>query len=299
VISLAATTEGLSERTTRWFDDCQRQFLGFVREAHLERALLSGTLERQARVIEMWLASLRARGVARVTIRTYWNALNAVFARVERAHNMVNPFGVFEPPKIGPTQPRLLTRPSAERLLAIVANYRWRSELLRSRNLLIVGLMLLAGLRRSEVLRLTVRDVDVSHETIHLRLAKGRHGGKDRTAYMPPQLVALVGHYLAERDRARRSHPELLTSARSNQPIGVTTVKRLFEFASQALGTRVSPHMLRHTYATLLRASGVSDRIAMDLMGHASLEMLKRYSHVYDGEHASEVQKLRLDVDLA
>jgi integrase len=56
--------------------------------------------------------------------------------------------------------------------------------------------------------------------------------------------------------------------------------------------------MLRHTYATLLRTAGVPDRVAMDLMGHASLTMLKRYSHVYDGEHADAARKLQLDIDL-
>jgi integrase/recombinase XerD len=211
---------------------------------------------------------------------------------------MANPLGVFEPPKIGLMQPRHLNRPTAERLLIVAANYRWRTDLQRTRNLLIIGLMLLAGLRRGEVVALRVGDVDLSHETIHLRRAKGRHGGKDRTAYMPPQLGMLMRTYLLERDRARRTHPELLTSTVANQPVSVTTVKRLFELLTRALGVRVSPHMLRHTYATLLRMSGISDRIAMDLMGHASLAMLKRYSHVFDGEHAAEARKLRLDVDL-
>jgi integrase/recombinase XerD len=159
--------------------------------------------------------------------------------------------------------------------------------------------MLLAGLRRGEVIRLNVRDVDLTRATLHIRRGKGRHGGKDRTAYMPPQLDMLLRAYLAERTRARRSHPELLTSSVANRPISVTGIKRLFETVSRLLEVHVSPHMLRHTYATLLRASGISDRVAMDLMGHASLEMLKRYSHVFDGEHAAEVRKLRLDIDLS
>lgn len=298
VISGAADVEGLSPRTTRWLRDCVRLFLDYVCAAGQERALLSGELARQAGVLERWIAALRARGVARVTIRTYWNALNAVFARIERTYHLANPLGVFEPPKIGVTQPRHLNRPTAERLLLVIANYRWRTELQRTRNLLIVGLMLLAGLRRGEVVALRVRDVDLARDTIHLRAAKGRHGGKDRTAYMPPQLAALVRSYLRERDRAQRTHPELLSSTVADQPVSVTTIKRLFELLTRALQVRVSPHMLRHTYATLLRMAGISDRVAMDLLGHASLAMLKRYSHVFDGEHADEVRKLHLDVDL-
>jgi integrase/recombinase XerD len=158
--------------------------------------------------------------------------------------------------------------------------------------------MLLAGLRRGEVVALRVGDVDLSRGIIHLRAAKGRHGGKDRTAYMPPQLGMLMRAYLLERDRVHRTHPELLTSTVADRPVSATTIKRLFELLTRALGLRVSPHMLRHTYATLLRMSGVPDRVAMDLMGHARLAMLKRYSHVFDGEHADEVRKLQLDIDL-
>jgi len=56
--------------------------------------------------------------------------------------------------------------------------------------------------------------------------------------------------------------------------------------------------MLRHTYATLLRQSGVADRVSMDLMGHQSLAMLTRYSHVFEPEYELESRKLHLDVDL-
>jgi len=131
-----------------------------------------------------------------------------------------------------------------------------------------------------------------------VRRGKGRYGGKDRTAYMPPQLQDVLLAYARERDRMRRTHPEFITSARADVPIRATGVKRLFETLSRAMTMRVSPHMLRHTYATLLRASGVPDRVAMDLMGHASLTMLKRYSHVFEEEYAVECRRLRLDVDL-
>jgi site-specific recombinase XerD len=54
--------------------------------------------------------------------------------------------------------------------------------------------------------------------------------------------------------------------------------------------------MLRHTYATILRQAGVPDRLSMDLLGHASLSMLQRYSHVESGEHRAAVERLVLDL---
>jgi len=298
VIGAAASVEGLSSTTIQWMRGCVRIFASYLRLSGSDRAFLSGDIQRQGIVLEEWLSSLRARSLSRTTIRTYWNALHAVCARLQRRHRLANPFAYFQSPQLAPLQPRFLTRANAERLLLVTSNYRWRTQLQRTRNTAIVGLMLLAGLRRGEVLRLFVSDVDLDSGTLHVRHGKGRHGGKDRTAYAPPQLQEILRGYLRERDRARRTHPELITSARVDAPIRATGIKRLFEALSRITQTRVSPHMLRHTYATLLRASGVSDRVAMDLMGHASLTMLKRYSHVYDGEYADAARKLRLDVDL-
>lgn len=298
VIAAAASVEGLSGTTVQWMRACTRSFAEYLRMSGADRAFLSGDIERQGIVLEEWLVSLRARSLSRTTIRTYWNALHAVCARLQRRHHLANPFAYFQPPHLAPPHPRLLTKANAERLLLVARNYRWRTPLQRERNVAIVGLMLLAGLRRGEVLRLVVSDIDLDRGTIRVRNGKGRFGGKDRTAYTPPQLQEILRAYLRERDRARRTHPELITSARLDAPIRATGIKRLFEALSRITRMRVSPHMLRHTYATLLRASGVSDRVAMDLMGHASLTMLKRYSHVYDGEHADEARKLRLDIEL-
>lgn len=298
VIQSAASVEGLSRTTIQWMRDCLRSFAEFLRVSNSERAFLSGDIERQGIVLETWLVSLRTRALSRTTIRTYWNALNAVCVRLQRRHHLANPFGYFAPPQLGPSQPQLLTKTEAERLLLVTQNCRWKTALQRERNVAIVGLMLLAGLRRGEVLRLCISDVDLDRGTLRVRRGKGRYGGKDRTAYTPPQLQEILRGYLRERDRAHRTHPELITSILANAPIGSTGVKRLFEALTRAMQMRVSPHMLRHTYATLLRTAGIPDRVAMDLMGHESLTMLKRYSHVYDGEQAEEAQKLRLDVEL-
>jgi integrase len=297
-IAVTADVEGQSPRTVAWLRSCLHTFAAYLMTTRTDRAFLSGDMQRQAAVIEGWLTAMRGRSLARTTIRTYWNALHAICARLQRRDGMVNPFAFFEPPKLGRLHPRLLTRADAERLLVLVNNYRWRTPLQRTRNVAIVGLMLLAGLRRGEVLRLLVSDVDADRGTIRVRLGKGRHGGKDRTAYAPVQLQEMLRRYCVERDRARRTHPEFITSALRDGAISATGVKRLFETLSRVSGMRVSPHMLRHTYATLLRSSGVPDRVAMDLMGHASLTMLKRYSHVFDAEYEIESRKLRLDVDL-
>jgi integrase/recombinase XerD len=115
---------------------------------------------------------------------------------------------------------------------------------------------------------------------------------------MTPQLRGLLTEYARERCSRGVSCDAYIASASGDRQIGEVTIRRIFKVASRAVGMRVTPHMLRHTFATLLRQAGVPDRVAMDLLGHRSLEMLQRYSHVESGEHLKEAARLHLDVEL-
>lgn len=298
-VSKDAATRGLSPRSVRWWCDAVRGFANFLELSGHARDFLGGDLERQVEVLEAWVLWLRQeRRVSHVTVRTYWSALVAVGQRLERGLGMVNPFGVLEPPKAGRAQIRVLSKDQAETLLTTIAHYQWPTPFAKHRTLAIVGCMLLAGLRRGEVLELLTGDVNPAEGWIRVRAGKGRYGGKARTAYMPPQLRDILQRYLDARREAKRANPHLVTLLHRDEPCTPTAVKRLFERLTALVGFHVSPHMLRHTYATLLRRAGIADRVSADLMGHESLAMLKRYSHVFEAEYAEESAKLVLDVEL-
>lgn len=299
IITEDAATKGLSDRTLKWWRECLHVFARFLRETHADFLFLRGDVQQQVVAIDQWVKWLRTeRRVSHITVRTYWTALDAVCRRIERARGFVNPFSLLVTPKAGPPDPRLLVREDAERLLDVIAHYQWPSAFLCERNLAIVGLMLLAGLRRGEVLRLRTADINIESNTIRIRRGKGKFGGRPRKAYMAPQLREILSRYSDVRREAGRADPHLVTLSRTDAPASVTTIKRLFERLSKLTGFRVSPHMLRHTYATLLRQAGVADRVSMELLGHRSLTMLKRYSHVFEGEFETEAQRLRLNVAL-
>jgi integrase/recombinase XerD len=297
-IAHAREVDGLQPATLRWAKRSYESFASFLIDTNLSRDFLSGEVERQLRVLAGWIAWQRQRGLSRTTINTTWRGLASVCRWLSRAEGTVNPFRYTKPPRPQNKQPRYLTKESAERVLTLTRNYQWNSDLVRSRNIVMIGLMLLAGLRIGELPRLECADVDPVNGTIRIRAGKGPDGGKDRTAYMPPQLQAMVGAYLDARKRAHRTHPEFLTDARRDRGISTQPIRHLCETISRAMRVPFSPHALRHTYATLLRKSGVPDRVAMELLGHTSLVMLQRYSHVFEGEHQQEAAKLHLDIRL-
>lgn len=289
--------EGMQPATAAWVRVAYKVFRRFVLSSANTRQLLSGDLQLQLNVLEDWVADLRKNGRSRVTINNYWRALRLVFARVCRSGGLLSPLDFAATPKFVARAPRYLTREMAERVLLYAQNRQWQSAFESARNVCLIGMLLLAGMRRAEVLKLNISDVDVGAGRIRIAQGKGRHGGKDRTAYMPPQLRAFARTYLAARAKREPTTPAFFVSARGDARMHPPGVRHIFEKISAALGTSVSPHMLRHTYATLLRQAGIADRLAMDLLGHSSLDMLQRYSHVMDGEAAAAAEKLTLDVD--
>jgi len=292
----ALAVEGLSPKTVAWMQNAYASWWRLLRSTPArERAFLAGDAVEQQRLANDWIAWLRESGVSRTTIATYWHGLDAILRRLETQDGTFNPLAYLPRPKAASPLPRCLTRSVAEDLLQRVRHYPWRSSFEMHRNLAVVGLMLMAGLRRGEVIRLGYGDADLANRTLRIVRGKGRHGGKDRTAYMTPQLMMILADYMDARRKVVRTHPEFVSSTRRNGGIAEVTIRRLFSVMSRAMDMRISPHMLRHTYATLLRQSGVADRVAQELLGHSSLAMLQRYSHIFEGECVAEAARLRFE----
>lgn len=299
--ALVAYTTGVlgqSVKTRSWLQCALRSLERYLTLARGWDRFTRGSLEEQVRALDRWVADLRARGRSHTTVHTYWRAVSSALNRIADQDGTVSPARFAARPEPGLPRPRALPRATVEAIFQFVRNQQWASPLERTRNLALLGVMALAGLRRGEVLKLEVGDVELSASTLRIRRGKGRGGGRDRTAYLTPQLVSLLADYLAERRRANRTHVEVFTCLRRNKRIGEVTIRRLFLRLRAGTGIHVTPHMLRHSYATMLRQAGVSDRVAMELLGHRSLAVLQRYSAIFDGECATEAERLTLDVPL-
>jgi len=133
-----------------------------------------------------------------------------------------------------------------------------------------------AGLRVNEARRLEVTDVLSDRGLLHVRVGKGGH---ERFAMLSPRLLTRLREYW----RAVRPAPPLLfPSQLGPRPIHADTVRTALRKAASAakLDKRVTPHVLRHSFATHLLELGVEMRIIQQLLGHASIRSTAVYAQV-------------------
>jgi site-specific recombinase XerD len=133
-----------------------------------------------------------------------------------------------------------------------------------------------AGLRISEALALEVRDIDGSRGVIQVRHGKG---DKAREAKLSPALYEWLRQYWAS---VRPPQPYLFASRKSGKRPDAGTVRRAIALAAKEawIKKRVTPHVLRHSFATHLLDEGIDVHVIRELLGHSQIETTARYARV-------------------
>ncbi len=173
-------------------------------------------------------------------------------------------------PKVPVGLPRVLEVDEAMAVVEEPAGTGWR----KVRNVAIVEVFYVSGLRVAEVAALDVGDVDLNESLIRVRAGKGR---KDRVVPTGPTATAAVQAWLTLRGTA----PGALFR---NGTGGRLTVRGIYDVV-RGSGAKngvagVHPHALRHSFATHLLRGGADIRSIQDMLGHASLSTTQRYTHV-------------------
>jgi integrase/recombinase XerD len=194
-----------------------------------------------------------------------------------------DPAARLETPRRGKKLPEVLSYGEVQRLLA-----QPRGDdpaTLRDRALL--ELMYASGLRASETISLEIPDVDLEHGIVRTR---GK-GSKERLVPVGGKAIAAVRVYL------RAGRPELMRSPDERQLFlnfrgGPLTRQGLYKIVlrhakTAGLGNRMSPHTLRHSFATHLLAGGCDLRSVQEMLGHADLSTTQLYTHL-SGEELKE-----------
>ena len=162
----------------------------------------------------------------------------------------------------------------------------------------ILGTAYGAGLRVSEVASLKIDDIDSTRMLIRVEQGKGR---KDRNAMLSPQLLALLRLWWKEGKRrsVMLPHGWLFPGRSATDPVSTRQINRATHEAAEAaeIRKRVSPHTLRHSFATHLLEAGVEITVVQRLLGHSNLSTTSGYLHVRQerlGQIRSPLQLLDL-----
>jgi site-specific recombinase XerD len=160
----------------------------------------------------------------------------------------------------------------------------------RERDRLLLALLAYGGLRRSELLGLDWDDVDLERRLIRVRRAKG---GRQRVVPIHPALVALFVDYLATRlPLTERALFTGVHGKRLSETIMAMTFRRYAAAAGVTARKRVTPHTLRHVFASELLSAGANLRQIQELLGHKHLDSTQRYTRVTAHQLRGAIKRL-------
>jgi site-specific recombinase XerD len=218
------------------------------------------------------------RGQARSYVRLQFSALRALYKfLVGRKGLRIDPLGGVQLPKIDKKLPLVLTRQQIDELLAAplkVEKNRAAPRWMPLRDVAIMEFFYSSGLRLSELAALDVADVDLYTESVRV-FGKGR---KERVCPIGAPALEAISKYRS----AANVHAGPLFINKSRKRLSTRSIwlilKRYLRHTSIPIS--ISPHKLRHSFATHLLDGGADLRSVQALLGHASLSTTQIYTHV-------------------
>lgn len=231
-------------------------------------------------VIRSFLSFLLKRNISKTSIARKLSTLRAFFKFLCREgyikRNIVIEVATPKQPK---PLPLFLTPDEMSRLLKNDKNI----GILESRDIAILELLYATGIRVGELVTLDLKDIDFSSMSIKVR-GKGR---KERIVLFGEKASKALLNYLGKRDVICKSSGTVesisaLFLSKNGSRLTTRSVHRIVsKFVDlKGINKRISPHKLRHTFATHLLDSGADLRIIQELLGHASLSTTQKYTHV-------------------
>jgi len=285
------------------FDEATLQFLAYC---DLERGFSPGTISAYQSDLRQWreyltgtlgdgsvplcditrqlvrgfIVQQRERGLSSTTVGRRINCLRSFWRFLEHAEVVTdNPLEGIRLPKTRSTLPAFLTDDEMRRLLEAAGRTHYRN--LAGRDRAVIGTFLFTGVRRTELLKLHVTDLNLEDNLLLVREGKG---GRMRTIPVLTPLRELLLNWLDERPSC--SHDSLFVN-RERQPLGRHAVQVLFDGCRERAAIRregVTIHTLRHSFACALLRGGANLVAIQQLMGHVSLDTTSIYLRVTGAE---------------
>ena len=216
---------------------------------------------RHVRQYQLYLLDERKLAWPSIQVRTA--ALKFFFTRTLRQNWFA---AEIVKPKVRRKLPTVLSREEVRSLLDATRNLKHRA---------LLATLYSTGLRCAEAQQLKVSDIDSQSMVVHVREGKGRF---PRQVMLSPKLLDLLRIYW----RWRKPTDWLFPGQKPESPMHQSGIRQIFQELRKKIGSKkhISPHVLRHSFATHLLDAGADLRIIQVLLGHADLKTTARYLHV-------------------
>jgi len=282
---IACKVEGKSPATIMIYHRVISYFIDYSLRCGLPQK--AGTIS--ANDIRLFLLDLQQKKLAPATVNAYYRAMNTFFNwLVNEGYIEKSPMLNIKPPKV----PRMVVTPLNKEQITELLRWCGSVSFIDLRNRAIILLFLETGLRLAELARIQLNDIDFDNETIKV-MGKG---SKERLVRIGKTTQrALLKYILARSDE----YPCLwLTEERKPMASsGIQTmVKRLFRY-SGINGVKRGPHTLRHTAAINYLRNGGDQFTLQIMLGHASLDMTRKYVSTLGTEDMIRVHRKASPVD--
>jgi integrase/recombinase XerC len=280
-----AAERGASPHTLRSYAADLAELSQFLRSVKVVQVA-----EADARALRAYLAWLHGRGLAKSSIARKLAAVRSCFRFLaRRGHVETNPARQVASPRLPRRLPSFLPKDESKELLDAPVE----DSAAGRRDRALLELLYASGLRVAECCGLDLEDLDRRHGTVRV-LGKG---GKERVVPVGDAALAALDDYL-ERERLGAKGGPLFRNPRGGR-LSTRSARNVVRRRARAAGIarRVTPHTLRHTFATHLLGEGADLRLIQELLGHSRLSTTQRYTHVspeqlmkvYDAAHPRAV----------
>ncbi|MDB2469559.1 tyrosine recombinase XerC [Alphaproteobacteria bacterium] len=254
--------------------------------SYLSAAANSANAPLTRQIFRGWLAHMASRQLARTTIARRVSSVRSFYRFCGRNKLVDVPdLGWFRAPQPPRAVPKSMSVDDAHALLQAIFN-RHGADWLRKRDFAVLMLLYGAGLRISEALGLCRKDAPLGDW-----LTITGKGNKMRDVPVLKAASEAVDDYLGDCPFDGGAQAPLFVSSRGKS-LGARAVQRLLEGLRVELDlpSHVTPHSLRHAFATHLLGNGGDLRAIQELLGHASLSTTQRYTHV-DETHLIQIHR--------
>lgn len=232
--------------------------------------------------IRSYLASLHHKNLQKSSIARKLASIRSFFKYLYReGYIKLNPAKLVSTPRVPRHLPKFLTVDEAFALMDTPKGETFRP----ARDRAILELLYSSGVRVSELTSLDMSDFDVKEVLVRVK-GKGR---KERIVPVGGKAMEALLNYLPERMSVRHKSSALFLNNRGGR-LTQRSVRRIVFLYSRMINLEgeLSPHTLRHTFATHLLHQGADLRAIQELLGHASLSTTQKYTHV-DISHLADV----------